>query len=334
MSIRPFNFFRVLFLLSLIVGTAWIIRKHQSSQWKEASGEIFGTYYTVKYESANDLNDEILDTLRSVDRSLSMFNPTSTISRVNRNETDRTDVALSEVLRTSLSIYGMTDGAFDVTVAPLVDAWGFGLRDRDSVSPSLIDSLMHFVGSDKVRLTRSGRIVKADSRVRMDFSAIAKGYGVDRVARLLEQRGVSNYSVWIGGEMRLRGCNPEGTLWNIGIQNPVGTNGASPTSSPQIVVSLTDCALATSGDYLRYYVQDGRKVSHTIHPKTGYPAGQSLLSATVRTADCTTADALATAFMTMGTEAALRFLDAHADIAAYLISDENGKLVVHRRGKW
>lgn len=332
-SSRKLHPLRILFLIGLIVGTIWIIRRHVSPVWQESSGEIFGTYYTVKYECDHDLGPEILDTLQSVDHSLSMFNKTSTISRVNRDETDCTDSSLAEVLRVSLAIHRMTDGAFDVTVAPLVDAWGFGVSSRDSVSPQLIDSLLQFVGSDKVSLTADGHIVKADPRIRMDFSAIAKGYGVDRVARLLEQHGVTNYSVWIGGEMRLRGHNPDGTLWNIGIQNPNG-NATSGTAAPQAVVHLTDCGLATSGDYLRYYIQNGRKISHTINPKTGYPAGHSLLSATVRAADCITADALATAFMTMGTETTLRFLDTHTNIAAYLICDENGKLVIHQRGIW
>ena len=330
---KPLNIPRILFLIVLTVATIWIIRRHNQPTWQDNRGEIFGTYYRVQYACKEDLSEAFLAELQAVDHSLSMFNQSSLISRINRNETDTTDQRLRQVLQLSLNIWRATDGAFDVTVAPLVSAWGFGLQRADSVTPQLIDSLMQFVGSARLTLTPEGRIHKADPRVQMDFSAVAKGYGVDCVANVLERHGVSDYAVWIGGEMRMKGHNPEGQPWTIGIQDPTGASQTD-ADKVQTAVLLGDCGLATSGDYLRYYVKDGRKISHTIDPRTGYPAGQSLLSATVRTADCATADALATAFMTMGTEAALRYLDAHPEVAAYLIADHNGKTVVHKRGEW
>ena len=334
MSRKTLNLSRILFLLALTVATIWIIRRHnQPTHWQDNRGEIFGTYYRVQYAANEDLGKAFLAELQAVDNSLSMFNQLSLISRINRNETDTTDLRLRHVLQLSLDVWRATDVAFDVTVAPLVSAWGFGLQRADSVTPQLIDSLMQFVGSARLTLTPDGRIRKADPRLQMDFSAVAKGYGVDCVANVLERHGIKDYAVWIGGEMRMKGHNPEGKPWTIGIQNPKD-DAASGKETMQTAVQLGDCGLATSGDYLRYYVKDGRKISHTIDPRTGYPAGQSLLSATVRTADCATADALATAFMTMGTEAALRYLDAHPEVAAYLICDENGRTVVHKRGEW
>lgn len=331
---KPINLPRLLFLLVLMVATVWIIRRHnQATTWQDNRGEIFGTYYRVQYACKEDLGEAFLAELQAVDNSLSMFNKSSLISRINRNETDTTDQRLRQVLQLSLDVWRATDGAFDVTVAPLVSAWGFGLQRADSVTPQLVDSLRQFVGSAHLTLTPEGRIHKADPRLQMDFSAVAKGYGVDCVADVLERHGVTDYAVWIGGEMRMKGHNPEGESWTIGIQDPTGTTQAG-TDKMQTAVLLGDCGLATSGDYLRFYVKDGRKISHTIDPRTGYPAGQSLLSATVRTNDCATADALATAFMVMGTEAALRYLDAHPEVAAYLICDEKGKTVVHKRGKW
>ena len=332
---KPINFPRILFLLVLTVATIWIIRRHnQPATWQDNRGEIFGTYYRVQYNCNEDLGEAFLAELQAVDNSLSMFNKSSLISRINRNETDTTDHRLRQVLQLSLDIWRATDGAFDVTVAPLVSAWGFGLQRADSVTPQLIDSLMQFVGSARLTLTPEGRIRKADPRLQMDFSAVAKGYGVDCVANLLERHGISDYAVWIGGEMRMKGHNPEGKPWTIGIQNPTEKAAGTDNNNVQTAVLLGNCGLATSGDYLRYYVKDGRKISHTIDPRTGYPAGQSLLSVTVRTADCATADALATAFMTMGTKAALRYLDAHPEVAAYLICDENGRTIVHKRGEW
>ena len=332
---KPINLPRILFLLALTVATIWIIRRHnQPPTWQDNRGEIFGTYYRVQYAANEDLGADFLAELKAVDNSLSMFNKSSLVSRINRNETDTTDQRLRQVLQLSLDVWRATDGAFDVTVAPLVSAWGFGLQRADSVTPQLVDSLMQFVGSARLPRPPEGRLRKADPRLQMDFSAVAKGYGVDCVANLLERHGVSDYAVWIGGEMRMKGHNPEGKPWTIGIQNPTYKAAGTDNNNMQTAVLLGDCGLATSGDYLRYYVKAGRKISHTIDPRTGYPAGQSLLSATVRTADCATADALATAFMTLGTEAALRYLDAHPEVAAYLICDEKGKTVVHKRGKW
>lgn len=332
-SKRP-NLLRILFLLALMAGTVWIIRKHAAPTWHENSGRIFGTTYTIKYCADRDLSPEILAELQAVDRSLSMFNPQSTIARINRNDTDTADARLAEIFQLSNRISQSTEGAFDVTVAPLVNAWGFGFENADSITPEQVDSILQFVGWNKVTL-QQGRIRKQDRRIMMDFSAVAKGYGVDCAARILEKHGVKDYYVWIGGEMRIKGHNPDGKVWVIGIQNPT-TDSADPASQiPQTAVRLTDCALATSGNYNRYYIKDGRRIAHTIDPHTGYPAGHSLLSATVRAHDCATADALATAFMSMGTDKALAYLKEHTDVAAYLISaDSLGRPLIHKSGAW
>lgn len=312
--------------LALLVGcTAWILGGNGSRPLpQESRGNIFGTYYTIKYEYPEPLDSLILEELRGVDRSLSMFNPQSTIARINRNETVEADSNLAAVFALAQKISVRTSGAFDVTVAPLVNAWGFGLKNADSISTDRIDSLLQYVGYEKVRLEQ-GRIVKQDARTMMDFSAIAKGYGVDQVARLFNARGIKNYMVEIGGEVVVRGKNPRGKKWSIEVIRP--TDNEVQSAEKKILLQLDSAAMATSGNYLRYYVKDGKRYAHTIDGRTGYPVQHSLLSATVVAADCATADAYATSFMVMGVEQTRRFLQAHPELSVYLIySGEKGGL--------
>lgn len=323
-----------LFLLFLIIASVWIVRFRGTSTLRTAQGAIFGTTYHVKYEAAEKLDSAILAELRKVDNSLSVFNPGSTISRINRGETDRTDAMLYEVLQKAEAAMKVTNGAFDVTVMPLVNAWGFGFKKGDLPTDTQIDSLRQFVGHSLYRLTSDSLVVKQDSRVMIDCGAIAKGYGVDRVARLLREHGVRNYMVEIGGEVVTKGRNPKGHPWQIGINRPVDS-GNSTASEIQTVLSLENSALATSGNYHNYYERDGKKYAHTIDPRTGRPVQHSLLSATVIARDCATADAYATAFMVVGLDSARQIIASHRDLKAYLIyADKEGKLQVeepHRR---
>lgn len=329
------NVWHILFLLLLMAGTVWMIRRNAASaDWQAHEGSIFGTYYRITYASPESFEEEVLRELQAVDASLSMFNENSTVARINRGETAKADERLVEVFRLAQEVSAATDGAFDVTVAPLVNAWGFGYKNRTAVTPEMVDSMLEFVGWQKVTLASSGNIQKSDPRLMMDFSAIAKGYGVDCAARVLERHGVEDYCVDIGGEMRVKGHNAKGNIWTIGIQHPQKPAEGGVQNS-LMAVRLTDCGLATSGNYNRYYIRNGKRISHTIDPKTGQPAGHTLLSATVRAKDCATADALATAFMSMGSAAAIRYLDAHADVSACLISaDSLGQPQVVLRGKW
>ena len=311
------------FLLVLILGT-WLAyqQKHPQERYIREEQSIFGTVMHVTYKAPASLADDYMDELRKVDASLSMFNPRSTLSRINRNETDSTDEMLREVWQMSCAVSEATDGAFDVTVAPLVNAWGFGFKSDVLPDSARVDSLRALVGYKGVTLTEDGRLVKSNPGIVMDFSAIAKGYGADRVASLLRSKGVSNYMVEIGGEVVCHGQNPKGKAWSIGINKPVD-DPESVSQEIEKVVELSDGAMATSGNYRNYYITpEGKRIMHTIDPRTGFPVQHNVLSATVMAPTCAMADAFATAFMVMGREKAQEVLRAHPELKAELICTE------------
>jgi thiamine biosynthesis lipoprotein apbE len=311
-----------LFLVALIVGTVFIL---SGSKYYTNEGQIFGTTYHITYAGTNDLDKEIRAELQRVDDALSMFNKQSVLSKFNRNEKyDVSNARFNDVVRLSLQLSRETDGAFDITVAPLVNEWGFGFKHRERINASKIDSLRAFVGYDKL-FYDGDRLNKRDSRVTIDCGAVAKGYGVDCVARLLSSKGCTNYMVEIGGEVVVKGKNAKGKKWTIGINKPVD-DSTKTVSEVQSILHVSDCGIATSGNYRNFYYVDGRKVSHTIDPKTGQPVQHSLLSATVLTPSCAKSDALATSFMVMGLDRAKAFLAKHKDVQAYFIfADGQGK---------
>lgn len=304
----------VLFLLFLIVGSAIVLSR---SRYRVSEGFIFGTTYHVKYAGTKSLDKEILAELQRVDEALSIFKETSTISRFNRNEPFAPNEMFTEVVGLSQRIASQTDGAFDITVEPLVNAWGFGFKNKDNVTDAQIDSLRTFVGFEKLVLEKD-TFIKKDPRLALDCGAVAKGYGVDRVAKLLSEKGCVNYMVEVGGEVVVKGKNPNGKPWTLGINKPV-EDSTRTNNEVQCVIGLTDKAVATSGNYRNFYYKDGRKYAHTIDPKTGHPVRHSLLSATVVTPSCARADALATAFMVMGVEKAKAFARKNPDVDVYLI---------------
>ncbi len=311
-----------LFLVALIVGTVFIL---SGSKYYTNEGQIFGTTYHITYAGTNDLDKEIRAELQRVDDALSMFNKQSVLSKFNRNEKyDVSNARFNDVVRLSLQLSRETDGAFDITVAPLVNEWGFGFKHRERINASKIDSLRAFVGYDKL-FYDGDRLNKRDLRVTIDCGAVAKGYGVDCVARLLSSKGCTNYMVEIGGEVVVKGKNAKGKKWTIGINKPVD-DSTKTVSEVQSILHVSDCGIATSGNYRNFYYVDGRKVSHTIDPKTGQPVQHSLLSATVLTPSCAKSDALATSFMVMGLDRAKAFLAKHKDVQAYFIfADGQGK---------
>ena len=311
-----------LFLVALIVGTVFIL---SGSKYYTNEGQIFGTTYHITYAGTNDLDKEIRAELQRVDDALSMFNKQSVLSKFNRNEKyDVSNARFNDVVRLSLQLSRETDGAFDITVAPLVNEWGFGFKHRERINASKIDSLRAFVGYDKL-FYEGNRLNKRDSRVTIDCGAVAKGYGVDCVARLLSSKGCTNYMVEIGGEVVVKGKNAKGKKWTIGINKPVD-DSTKTVSEVQSILHVSDCGIATSGNYRNFYYVDGCKVSHTIDPKTGQPVQHSLLSATVLTPSCAKSDALATSFMVMGLDRAKAFLAKHKDVQAYFIfADGQGK---------
>lgn len=312
----------ILFILVVLV-VAGIAVGRKNADYQHDSGLVFGTSYNITYQSNDNLKPEIEKTLAEVDASLSPFNETSVITHVNKNEAVTLDDHFITVFRLSSEIYKDTEGAFDITVAPLVNAWGFGFKNGITPDRHAIDSLMQFVGFDKVKL-QDGKIIKTDDRLMLDCSAIAKGYGVDAVARLLKSKGIDNYMVEIGGEIVASGENPKGAPWRIGVSKP-DDDSVSVSNEIQGIINISNRAMATSGNYRNFYYKGGKKYAHTIDPKTGCPVQHSILSATVVSDECAKADAYATAFMVMGLDKAKAVLARHKDMMAYFIySDDKG----------
>ena len=313
------------FLLFLVIGTVIIIKQQKNINYQHDEGFIFGTIYHITYHSDTNLKKEIEAELKKVDLSLSPFNKTSVISKVNRNENPVIDPMFKEVFLLAENISNETHGAFDITVAPLVNEWGFGFKKGVEPTRQVIDSLKYIVGYQKVKLTPKNYVQKQDPRIMLDCSAIAKGYGCDVVARLLRKNGINDYMIEIGGEIVTRGFNQKQEPWRIGVNKP--TDDSLNTSQElQTVLNVTDIAMATSGNYRNFYYKNGKKYAHTIDPKTGYPVQHNILSATVLAKNCATADAYATSFMVLGLEGAQKILQQHPELMAYLIyADKDGK---------
>lgn len=294
-------------------------------EYYEESGTVFHTIYHIKYEASQVLTEKIDTELQQFNLSLNPFNPNSLISKVNNNEPVEVDEWFKEVFNKSIEVSTNTDGFFDITCAPLVNVWGFGFSNKDSVTPAMIDSLKTFVGYQKVRL-EGNKIVKDDPRLLLNCSAIAKGYACDVVARLLEREGVENYLVEIGGEEVMKGVNANGQYWRIGISKPEDDLTGVKNEYEEVVQLCKKGAIATSGNYRNFYIKEGKKYAHTIDPRTGYPAEQNILSATIVANDCMTADAYATAFMAMGLEKARLIANSIPEIEYYFIyTDEDGQ---------
>ncbi len=315
------------FLVFLIVGTVFIVRQQRSTPYQHDKGQVFGTFYHITYQNDTSLNNDILAELAKVDSALSMFNDKSIISRINRGEDVKTNEMFDTVFNLAENIADNTNGAFDITVAPLVNAWGFGFKTGNPPTKAAIDSLRSIVGYKKVAL-RNNRITKTDPRVMLDCSAIAKGYGCDVVAHLLQRHGIENYMVEIGGEVVTHGISEKRLPWKIGVTKPTDDSLAV-DKELQTVLNVKNMAMATSGNYRNFYYKNGKKYAHTIDPKTGYPVQHNILSATVLAKHCAEADAYATSFMVMGLEGAKKTLENHPELMAYFIyADHKGNMQV------
>lgn len=312
-----------------------------SCRTKEAPVSTFngfaqGTTYSMAFVNSGkfdplNVRTEVEKILRDFDMSLSLYQDSSVVSKVNRNENVVLDSFFIENFNKSKELSLLTEGAFDATVGPLVKAWGFGPDTTKNFSPHKIDSLLHLVGMNKVEIS-NGRLIKEDPRISLDFNAIAQGFSVDIICRYFDRLGIRDYLVEIGGEVRVRG-DKNGTMWRIGIDRPLDNN-MIPGANLQAIIQLKDEALATSGNYRKFYVKDGIKYSHTIDPKTGYPARNQLLSATILARDCATADGIATACMVMGKDRTIEFLGRHPEFDGYLVySDEEGNFRTWTSGK-
>lgn len=329
---------KIILLTTAMVIAILLIRNKQTVQpvteeghdeYYAISGGVHGTYYNIKYSVGKDtINAEELQAcFERFDQSLSTFKESSVISRINNNEPDvEPDSFFLNVFNKGMEISRLTEGAFDMTVAPLVNLWGFGFKKSENVTNEHVREILQHVGYDKVKL-ENGRIVKADTSIMLDAAAIAKGYSCDVIAQFLQSKGCKNYMVEIGGEVVTHGVNPQGELWRIGITKPTEDNDVD-NPELQASVSIGDIGTATSGNYRQFYYKDGKRYSHTVDPHTGYPVEHNLLSATVFAKDCMTADALATAFMVMGLGKAKEYVEQQkSEVTAYFIfADEDNHI--------
>ncbi len=291
--------------------------EEKPAPYQSNTGNIFGTYYKITYQSNTDLHEAILARLQAFDASLSMFNDTSIISRINRNEEVTTDADFEAMFTLAEEVSSWSGGAFDITVAPLVNAWGFGFKNKENVTPEIVDSLLQAVGFANVSLS-DHRVYKTRTDVMLDAGAIAKGQGCDVVANLLREHGCQNFLVDIGGEVVCQGHNAKGDKWRVGIVKPTD-DPTGQTNALQEVIASSDLCMATSGNYRQFYYENGMRRSHTIDPRTGYPVEHNLLSATVIAPSCMQADALATACMVLGTTDAQAMINSLDSVECYLI---------------
>lgn len=307
------------------------------TQYYQNNGYVFGTYYNIRYEATRDLEPDILAALQQFDASLSMFNPESTISRINRGESADTDSLFEVMYATAREVSELSGGAFDITVRPLVNAWGFGNSKtrgeyRATIDRLSIDSLRAFVGYEKIRV-EDHHLLRDDDRTTLDASAIAKGFGVDVIAHLIAATGSQNYLVDIGGEVVAHGCNHQHHPWRVGISKPIDDPDGT-SHELQDIIETHDIAMATSGNYRQFYQDGDIRRSHTIDPRTGEPVQHTLLSATVIANSCMRADALATACMVLGPEDAIRMIESTDDAACYLIVSEGNSTQILTSSRW
>ena len=289
-------------------------------------GEAQGTYYSILYfdSQQRDFQYAIDSILDEFDQSVSLWVSESILSKVNNNIAEVTlDDYFNNNFRLAKKVADETDGAFDFTIGPLVKAWGFGYDNHKEVDPIIIDSLLQLVGYEKVNII-DNRVVKQNPLTTFDFNAIAQGYSVDIIGKFLESKQIDNYLIDIGGEVKAAGQKPDGKPWKVGIERPA----ENPDNSRDLtaIIKLKNKSIATSGNYRKFFEEDGIRYSHMINPFTGYPAGHNLLSVSIVTNNTALADAYATACMVMGLEKSITFIETRDDLDAFFIyTNDNGK---------
>lgn len=316
----------LIILLTLLIGSC----RNPLSKYIYNEGFIYGTIYHIVYESpeGKDLQEEIGERLNEYTMIFSTYEKESVISKVNNNEPVDLTPEFITCFNRAMEISEITGGAFDITAGPMVNAWGFGPEEKEKMTDEIIDSLKGITGYQKVQL-KDGKIIKENPNMKLDMSAISKGYTCDLIGDFLKGKGCKNYMVEIGGEVAAFGKNEKGNTWTIGISKP-DENALFASSDLQAKVKLPEHAMATSGNYRNFYVENGKKYAHTIDPKTGYPVQHSLLSSTVLAENCMTADAFATAFMVLGLEKGIELADKYPEIEVYFIyADKNGENAIY-----
>jgi len=328
------NIFYIAFLLLFSCSNNNEVKEeNSSSSWMHLEGEAQGTTFSIKYEDkeGRSFSKEVKEIFDEMDQQLSTYIEDSDISLINRDTTSIRGINESseyflEVLSKSKQIYNTTEGAFNPAVYSLVAYWGFGKKAEtpEEINPKIIDSLLGFLHFDSVGYHSNKSFISCHPKMKFDFFGIAQGYTVDIIAEFLESKGVKNYMVEVGGEVRAKGKNERNLIWNLGIEKPSDINAKHEL---QATIKLNNRSMATSGNYRKFYEKNGVRYSHTIDPKTGYPVQHSLLSATILAPDCASADAYATVFMVMGLEKGKEFLKNHPELNldAYLIYSEKGE---------
>ena len=310
----------LIFIVCLLIGCKGL---DSSRSLIHNVGFAQGTSYSIKYMSSEDYHHQIDSLLTVIDHSLSTYNTNSLLRQLNSGDTSLLlDTHFVRVFKASQHISSLSDGLFDCTVAPLVEAWGFGPNGGQDIDSLYIATLLQQVGYQDLWL-RGDCLLSNPQQKTMDFNALAQGYTVDVIAELLDSNLVSDYLIELGGELRAKGHNSRNKKWRIGIDKP--SNDIDVNDRFQIILKLQNKSLATSGNYRNFYEKDGQIYSHTINPKTAYPVQHSLLSATVIADDCMTADAYATTFMVMGVEQTKDFLRKHPNLEAFLIFTNEDK---------
>lgn len=313
----------LLLLLSILLYV--VSCNNKSNELIKIAGEAQGTTYHISYlaDQKIDYQDGIDSIFRKIDSSLSTYLKGSIISRINNNDSNvLLDDHFNIVFKKSLEVSQKVP-EFDITVAPIINAWGFGFSKKEKVDSAMIDSLLQYVGFKKIRI-QNNKVVKERPGIMIDFNAIAQGYTVDVIATYLENKGIRSYFIELGGEVKARGQKSGDEYWKVGIDKPNEQDIAA--REIESILKLKDQALATSGNYRKFYEENGQKYAHIIDPLTGYPAKNNLLSASVVAEDCMTADAYATAFMVMGFEKSKQFLEENKDLnlEVFFIYDNKG----------
>ncbi|RDX35855.1 FAD:protein FMN transferase [Kangiella sp. HD9-110m-PIT-SAG07] len=302
----------------------------EDAQYNKITGNTMGTTYNVIVQTDNaspqDIYKDIEVELKDINQLMSTYIPDSEINRfnqLNNGSCFRFSAKTWEVLLAAKKVYDETGGAFDITLGPLISRWGFSAEEYQEKVPSQdeIDTLLQQVGTDKITYDIHNQCLsKNHPNVTINLSAIAKGYGVDRVAEVVEHHGIQNYLVEIGGETRAKGVNPSGSVWRVAVEKPV-----SITQQKMLVIGLKSTSIATSGDYRNYFEVNGQRFSHTIDPATGFPVTHELTSVSVIHPENMYADAYATALTVMGTEKAFSFAQQY-DLPVFLISHDGSEL--------
>ena len=327
--------FSTLALILMIAGLGVYFLSKKEVKYIHNEGEAQGTTYSITYLQPNgiDLQNKIEARLHEFDMSLSSYIPNSIISRINRNDTTvRTDVLFETMFNEAQEVSKRTSGALDITVGPLVKAWGFAFGNKDHSKLPNVSDFLPYIGYEKVRL-KDHKVIKDDPRILIDANSIAQGYSSDIIAKLLQDNKCQNYMVEIGGEIVCKGLNDKGQKWRIGIDKAID-DSTSTTDELQTIISITDCAVTTAGGYRKFYIKDGKKYSHIINPHTGRPIDNNMLSVTVVAPTGIMADAYDTPFMVLGVDSCLKICKRTPGLECYLIySDNKGKnKIIYTKG--